>query len=90
MSIRNECVREVLDAIVGSTSPEGDSYLDGRNQKNIDAFGEVCDWVADRLDKALACRDSQFFSMRQTATMTIQAAEYLTDTINEGFREDDE
>lgn len=74
---------DILDRLVGSISPHGDSTLDGESQENIPAFETVCDWVACKLEKAYLCEDSQFYSMQQTAKKTLVAADSLIQTIKD-------
>lgn len=74
MSVNPYCINEVLDAIVGSTEPQGDTYLDEKAQANIGAFREVCEWVAKRLCQANAFYDSPFGSAQTTARMVMWAS----------------
>lgn len=39
----------ILDAIVGITSANGDTYLDGESMRNVDKLKAVCGWVCDRI-----------------------------------------
>jgi hypothetical protein len=78
---------DILDRLVGSISPKGDSVLDREHQENIPAFEKVCDWVAYNLEEAYRCKDSQFYSMQQTAKKTLAAADYLIQRIKD-YEED--
>lgn len=42
----------ILDAIVGSTSANGDTYLDDESLRNVEKLEAVCGWVCDRIHMA--------------------------------------
>lgn len=42
----------ILDAIVGSTSANGDTYLDNESLQNVEKLEAVCGWVCDRINEA--------------------------------------
>lgn len=81
---------DILDRLIGSISPQGDSMLDRESQENIPAFETVCDWVACKLEKAYQCEDSRFYSMQQTAKKTLAAADSLVQVIKDHEEDTDE
>ena len=42
----------ILDAIVGSTSANGDTHLDNESLQNVEKLEAVCGWVCDRINEA--------------------------------------
>ena len=42
----------ILDAIVGSTSANGDTYFDDESLQNVEKLEAVCGWVCDRINAA--------------------------------------
>lgn len=65
---------DILDAIVGTTSPQADSTMDAESQGNIPRFKAVCDWVWGRLCAAERHIGSPYGSARRTARMVESAA----------------
>lgn len=72
-----ESITAILDALVGSTYAQADSYWDAESQANVPKFQAVCDWVYDRLRDAEKDYDSPYVSARQTARMVMNAANDL-------------
>lgn len=64
----------ILDALVGSTSPQADSTMDAVSQENVPMFEAVCDWVWERLIRAERHIDSPYASAKHTARMVERAA----------------
>ena len=69
-----EAIATILDRLVGTTVPQGDTRLDEKSQNNVPAFGAVCDWVAGRINQAYRSIDSPYASERRTAEMVADAA----------------
>lgn len=74
MSVSENEIANILDAIVGTTSPQADTTLDEISQGNVPRFEAVCKWVWDRLCSADGHFDSQYASARRTARMVELAA----------------
>lgn len=75
--VDESAIGDILDAIVGTTSPQADSTMDAESQGNIPRFEAVCEWVWDRLCTADGHIDSPYASARMTARMVESAAGYL-------------
>lgn len=72
--ITPEAITAVLDALVGTTAPQGDTHWDSESQANVPKFEAVCDWVYNRLYEADRSYDSPYWSEKQTARMVVNAA----------------
>lgn len=72
--VDESAIGDILDAIVGTTSPQADSTMDEESQRNIPMFEAVCDWVFDRLLTADMYIESPYTSARTTARMVEAAA----------------
>lgn len=67
-------VRPLLDAVVGETSPVGETYEDEGRMLNVPAFSEVCEWVLGRIDEAQAAAGSPQGSVQELAEAVLDAA----------------
>lgn len=47
-----EQIPAILDAIVGTTGSNGDTYMDDESMSNIPGLEAVCGWVCDRINPA--------------------------------------
>lgn len=47
-----EQIPAILDAIVGTTGANGDTYMDDESMSNIPGLEAVCGWVCDRINPA--------------------------------------
>ena len=72
--ITPEAITAVLDALVGTTAPQGDTHWDSESQANVPKFEAVCNWVYNRLYEADRSYDSPYWSEKQTARMVVNAA----------------
>ena len=72
--VSEAAIGDILDAIVGTTSPQADTTMDAESQGNIPRFEAVCEWVWDRLCAAERHIDSPYASARITARMMESAA----------------
>lgn len=72
--ITSEAITAVLDALVGTTAPQGDTQWDRESQANVPKFEAVCNWVYNRLYEADRSYDSPYWSEKQTARMVVNAA----------------
>lgn len=70
-------VSKMLDCIVEQIVPQADN----ESQSNLNAFGMVCDWVAQRLIIADKYSDSDSYHARVTARRVFQQAAYLGETV---------
>ena len=70
----------ILDAIVGITSANGDTYLDGESMRNVDKLEAVCGWVCDRIYPAYSGDyPKQCASAEKVANAVRRASEFIPD-----------
>lgn len=70
----------ILDAIVGSTSANGDTYLDDESLQNIGKLEAVCGWVCDRIHRAYSGEyTKQCASAEQVAHAVRRASCFILD-----------
>lgn len=67
-------VRPLLDAVVGETSPVGETLEDEGRMLNVPAFSEVCEWVLGRIGDAQDAAGSPEGSVRALAEAVLDAA----------------
>lgn len=68
-----EAVKDVLDALVGSTSANADTTMDDRSLKNVPKLEAVADWLFDRLVAAQRNIKSPYASAKQVAKAVMNA-----------------
>ena len=70
----------ILDAIVGSTSANGDTYLDNESMSNVEKLEAVCEWVCDRIHRAYSGDyPKQCASAEQVAHAVRRASGFILD-----------
>ena len=70
----------ILDAIVGSTSANGDTYLDDESMSNVEKLEAVCGWVCDRIHRAYSGDyPKQCASAEQVAHAVRRASGFILD-----------
>ncbi|MBM6756730.1 hypothetical protein H6A18_09470 [Collinsella tanakaei] len=70
----------ILDAIVGSTSAHGDTYLDDESMSNVEKLEAVCGWVCDRINRAYSGDyPKQCASAEQVAHAVRRASGFILD-----------
>ena len=70
----------ILDAIVGSTSANGDTYLDNESMSNVEKLEAVCGWVCDRISQAYSGDyPKQCASAEQVARAVRRASGFILD-----------
>lgn len=70
----------ILDAIVGSTSANGDAYLDDESLRNVEKLEAVCGWVCDRIHMAYSGNyPKQCASAEQVAHCVRRASGFILD-----------
>lgn len=80
-------VGPLLDAVVGETSPVGETLEDDRRMLNVPAFSEVCEWVLGRVGDAQAAAGSPEGSVRALAEAVLDAAGVLHGHVGPGTGE---
>ena len=69
-----EAIGALLDGVVGSTCPAGDTLEDERSLANVKRFKAVCDWVSERIEDAQRSADSQMYSVALLTRAVLDAA----------------
>ena len=70
----------ILDAMVGSTSANGDTYLDNESMSNVEKLEAVCGWVCDRIHRAYSGDyPKQCASAEQVAHAVRRASGFIPD-----------
>ena len=70
----------ILDAIVGITSANGDTYLDDESLQNVGKLEAVCGWVCDRINEAYSGDyPKQCASAEQVAHAVRRASGFILD-----------
>lgn len=70
----------ILDAIVGSTSANGDTHLDDESMRNVEKLEAVCGWVCDRINRAYSGDyPKQCASAEQVAHAVRRASGFIPD-----------
>lgn len=73
----------ILDAIVGSTSANGDTYLDDESMRNVEKLEAVCVWVCDRINCAYSGDyPKQCASAEKVANAVRRSSEFILDYMN--------
>lgn len=69
-----EAIGVLLDSVVGSTYPAGDTMADDARMANVKRFKAVCDWVSGRIEDAQRLADSRMYSVAQLSGAVLDAA----------------
>ena len=70
----------ILDAIVGSTSANGDTHFDNESLQNVEKLEAVCGWVCDRINEAYSGDyPKQCASAEQVAHAVRRASGFILD-----------
>lgn len=69
-----EAIGALLDNVVGSTYPVGDTMIDDARLANVKRFKAVCDWVSERIEDAQRLADSRMYSVVQLTSAVLDAA----------------
>lgn len=69
-----EAIGVLLNSVVGSTYPAGDTWEDERSLANVKRFKAVCDWVSERIEDAQRSADSRMYSVEQLTRAVLNAA----------------
>lgn len=69
-----DAIGALLDSVVGSTYPVGDTITDDSRLANVKRFKAVCDWVSKRIEDAQRLADSRMYSVAQVTSAVLDAA----------------
>lgn len=79
----SESIPEILDRLVGKLNAEADACADSRTMKSIPAFEEVCNWVADKIDRAVRYEKQPEYSVHEIGHGILFASRYLIEVIDD-------
>ncbi|MBP5465360.1 MAG: hypothetical protein J6Y13_09350 [Treponema sp.] len=65
MNFTSQEITKLIDALVGSTFPEGDSAIDHKREENLKKLIDVINWCLDGVYDAARARKSDYSSMRK-------------------------
>lgn len=83
-----ESIGPLLDAVVGSTSANGDTYLDDESMENLKKLEAVVEWVCDRINPSFdGSYPSQCASAEQVANAVRNIAYPILDFMNIDLQE---
>lgn len=78
--VETNSIPAILDAIVGSTSANGDTYLDDESLRNVEKLEAVCGWVCDRIHIAYSGDyPKQCASAERVANAVRRSSEFILD-----------
>lgn len=76
----SESIPEILDRLVGNLDAEsGDKSV----LSNVSAFEAVCNWVADKIERAGRCEKKEDYAVHSIGHGILFASRYLIEVIDD-------
>ena len=81
--ISADTICDVLDELVGRTTPFGSTEVDKKVEKNLETLINISDWCIDRLTEAAIYRHRAEYSMRSIGKTAMSELNYIKTQIEE-------